>query len=339
MFGPQSDNNSEGKELTHKGHGMDYHNLLRNMLLDMEQAPPCFQPTNFWKFIIPAIVRDLQQYGFEAFRSTSTATSLWAAAGKLEDEQVHYITFLSNDNDEKAPHIRGFSENLTGRLFPPFKFGDRNYTPTSLSYLKGLAFLKKHVDTSIIKNVIEIGGGYGCLGEILLKSTPEQIFYVNVDIPPISAVATYYLQSVFGKDVILDYSQSSVMEILDIEEIRKKYRGMVICPWQLPKIKGSFELAVNYVSFQEMEPEVVKNYVTYLNSMTSHYVLMRNSRYGKQVAAQPYTYGVIKQTTREDYLNFFSPFQLVALDCKTFGYFTPPNFESEVIILERKKYR
>jgi putative sugar O-methyltransferase len=262
---------------------------------------------------------------------------LWSSPGKQEDEQAHYITFLSNDDDTKPPHLRDYSENLAGRIFPPIKFGENNYTPTSLSYLKGLAFLKKHVDASIIKNVIEIGGGYGNLGEILLKSTPEQIFYVNVDIPPISAVATYYLQTVFGKEAILDYSQSAEMEILDIEEIRKKYKGMVICPWQLPKIKGNFELSVNYVSFQEMEPEVVKNYVTYLNALTSNYVLMRNSRYGKQIASQPYTFGVIKQTTREDYLNFFSDFNLVALDCKTFGYFSPPNFESEVMLLERKK--
>ncbi len=68
-----------------------------------------------------------------------------------------------------------------------------------LNYLKGLAFLKKTVGTSSIRRVLEIGGGYGTLGEIFLKSDYDNSVYIDVDIPPAAYVATRYLQKVFGE--------------------------------------------------------------------------------------------------------------------------------------------
>lgn len=315
---------------------MYYLDLLKKMLSDMETAPTIYQPTNFWKALIPPIVKDIEQYGFENFKRTPSSNEYWVGIEIPALAVQHYVTFLYHDNDKMPPHIQQFSEDMTGQHPMPLNFFEKVYSPSSLSYLKGLVYLKKHVDTSMIKNVLEIGGGYGVLGEILLKAKPEDIFYVDIDIPPVSAIATYYLQTIFGKEAILDYNQSIEMETLDIDEIRKHYRGMVLCPWQLPKLRGQFELSVNFVSFQEMEPDVVKNYADYVNVLTSRYLLLRNSKTGKQIAHQPNEYGVIKPTVREDYLDFFSPFKLVALDCKTFGYIYPSGFESEVMVMQKK---
>lgn len=310
--------------------------ILKQMLRDMEAAPSCFQPTQFWKSVIPSIVKDIETFGFENFRNTSSAGRIWVEVGNLELVQEDYDTFLTYDRNEKPPHLQAFSEDLAGKPVEPFQFDGRFYTPTSLNYLRGLTFLKRRVDTSLIHSVMEIGGGYGALGEIFLKATPQNYFYVDVDIPPLAAVATYYLQTVFGKDAILDYSKSKEMKVIDIEQIRQDYRGMVLCPWQLPKLKGHVDLAANFISFQEMEPDVVKNYAIYVDSLTTHYVLLRNSRHGKPLMTQDNSCGVLQQTTRQHYLDYFSSFELVDLNSKIFGYDNLQGFESEVMILQRK---
>lgn len=87
----------------------------------------------------------------------------------------------------------------------------------------------------------------GTLGEIFLKSDRTS-FYVNIDIPPVAAVSSYYLNQVFGKEKVLTYDQSRDMEFIDIDQIKEKYSMAVFCPWQLPKIKGEFDLFVNFIS-------------------------------------------------------------------------------------------
>lgn len=314
---------------------MFYQALLKKMLSDMHSAPGCFQPTAFWKSIFPQIVNDLETFGFENFRCLGHARHYWNDERNEERAREDYEIFINTDNPSKAPYLQNFSESLIGNPLGAFQFDGRIYTSTSLNYLRALVFLKKSVDTSLIHRVMEIGGGYGSLGEILLKVQPQDFFYVNIDIPPLAAVSTYYLQSIFGKESILDYSQSVHMDSIDIEKIRKNYRGAVLCPWQLPKVKGNFDLAVNFISFQEMEPEIVKNYAEYIDSLTTHYVLLRNSRYGKPLSEEGQL-GVMQSTTREHYLEFFSPFQLLALNSNLFGYRTIYGFESEVMIFQRK---
>lgn len=312
-----------------------YIELIHTMLDDMQKAPPCFQPTNYWKDLVPTITKDLEIYGFENFRASESAKNIWVGIGNLEYGLKDYLTFITHDKDEKAPRIRTFNEDLIGKPLGAFQFKGSDYTSTSLQYLKGLVFLKKYVDTSPIKNVIEIGGGFGMLGSIFLKARPENYFYVDVDLPPLAGVATYYLQQIFGTEAILDYAKSRDMDVIDIEELRKNYRGAVICPWQLPRVKGNFELAVNYISFQEMEPDVVQNYISYIDSLTSHYVLLRNSRYGKETAGQVKSGGVLKLTVRQNYIDYLTRFKLMAIDSNTFGCALPNGFESEVMVFKR----
>lgn len=314
-----------------------YVNLLHTMLDDMKNAPPCFQPTNYWKELVPLITKDLETYGFENFRATESAKNIWVGVGNLEYGIKDYQAFMTYDNDEKAPHIRAFNEHLIGNPLGAFKFNGVDYTSTSLNYLKGIAFLKKYVDTTPIRNVLEIGGGFGVLGSIFLKAKPEEYFYVDVDLPPVAAAATYYLQQIFGVEAVLDYSKSREMEVIDIEQLRKTYKAAVLCPWQLPKVKGNFELAVNYISFQEMEPDVVQNYISYITALTSHYVLLRNSRYGKETADQVKSGGVLKLTVRQNYIDYLTQFKLMAIDSNTFGWVLPNGFESEAMVFKRLK--
>lgn len=111
-----------------------------------------------------------------------------------------------------------------------------------------------------------------------------RIVYVDVDIPPVAAVATFYLEKVFGVGSVLTYEISREMDIIDIEQISSNYMCAVLCPWQLPRVRGEVDLFVNFISFQEMEPDIVATYIQLVQPLTRSFVLIRNSRQGKPVA-------------------------------------------------------
>ena len=92
---------------------------------------------------------------------------------------------------------------------------------------------------------------------------------------------------------------------------------------------------VNFISFQEMEPLVVKNYINIIQKHTKKYVLTRNSKFGKNISAKPTDVGVIDQVTLDYILSEFNDFELIARDFKIFGEFSGKNI-SELAILKRK---
>jgi len=210
---------------------------------------------------------------------------------------------------------------------------NRYWSRTWLNYLRGLNFLKKIVDTHNLASVLELGGGYGGLGELLLKAD-ARIIYVDVDIPPLAAVATFYLESVFGVGSVLTYEISRKMDVIDIEQISSEYMCAVICPWQLPRVQGQADLFVNFMSFQEMEPDVVANYIQLVQRLTRSFILIRNSRHGKPVAERDGEPGVICPVTTDDMIAQFDAFDVLGRDSHTFGD-SYDGFDSEVVCMRR----
>jgi len=204
-----------------------------------------------------------------------------------------------------------------------------------LNYMRGLAYLKKHAATDDLETVLEIGGGYGTLGEILLKARPGG-FYMNVDIPPVAAVSTWYLRKVFGEEAVFDYRDAKTTDAIDLDEIRRKYRAAVLCPWQLSKVAGSFDLFANFISFQEMEPPVVENYAREVKRLTPRHVLLRNSATGKPVAVAG-EMGVFEPTSTDRIIGYFEPeYRTVARDAYGAGHVKlSGTMNSEAIVMAR----
>lgn len=66
----------------------------------------------------------------------------------------------------KLQHVR---ESEIGKPAQQHIFNGKKCSRSMLNYLRGLTYLKKLVDICEIKRVLEICGGYGTLGEILIK--------------------------------------------------------------------------------------------------------------------------------------------------------------------------
>ncbi len=343
--------------------------LLDLMMDDMATAAELYRPTRFWAGCIPSIIEDLrslgedtvrahpsglrfyvpaysdggylaQREGFEAqlerlAAANSSLSSLWRNQlnGTTEAERDYRI-FVAADQD-KPPHLQGFSQSAWGTPVEQFHFDGRAFDAAALRYLKCLVFLKKHLASHRVRNVLEIGGGYGALGEIIMSLKDRPYFYVDVDIPPVAYVATRYLQAVYGAEAVATYADTHDLDTIDIAELKRKgFRAAVLCPWQLERLAPGFELFVNTASFQEMEPEVVANYATHVQRLVSDFLILKNSRHGKHVAASSGEIGVNRPTTHADYLRLFDRFQLVAADAATFGY-VYGGFESEVLLFRK----
>lgn len=352
-----------------------YHQLLLLMLEDMSNQSQSFQPTKFWHDKVNVIIEEWKKsnWNITQFRMHWTARCffspnyaltpqkwvdetfeplfdvlknmdlhdkrfkeklVWLCNGRLEamrDYQLFQAT-----NSERSPLINELSESEIGLPPEQFVFDGKRYSRSFLNYLRLMNCYRNHVETDSLKNVIEIGGGFGTLGEILLKMKDHDYFYLNVDIPPVSMFSTYYLKELFGDENVADYSETRGLDVIDLDYWRKRKRGMVICPWQLPKVQGEFQLAVNSMSFQEMEPDVVKGYIAEITRILNGHFLCRNLRDGKQMASVSRPDGVIHPITSQDYIDFFSEYRLLHRDVHVYGEQYIDGYSSEVMLFEHR---
>lgn len=323
------------------------------MLSDLDGAPELYKPTNFWQTGLEQVVKDLRERGFADFRRHPSATFFYApryapvvrpavalsrligmagANGKVLRDRLdqvpiargHHATVRALDLPDAPPRIGDMSESTAGSPTEQLTFEGRRHSRSSLNYLRGLVMLKRAVPDLRIDTVLEIGGGYGTLGEILVPQNPG-LRYIDVDIPPVAAVATYYLQQVLGADQVLDYGATRDAEKIEIDQIAQ--RAAVLCSWQLPKLVGSVDLFANFISFQEMEPDVVANYARLVTGLGARYLLLRNSPVGKPNVREP--------MLRERYLESFPDYDLVASEAGLYGQDNEGNV-SEVMVFVRR---
>jgi len=332
---------------------VDPRTLLELMLSDLEGAPELYRPTNFWQTGLEKVVADLRERGFAEFRRHPSATFFYApryapvsrpaaalsrafgmagTPGKLISERIdqvpvaraHHATVRALDPADRAPYLDGFSESTVGAPTEQLVFDGRRFSRSSLNYLRGLVMLKRAAPDLDVSTVLEIGGGFGTLGEILVPRN-DGIRYIDVDIPPVAAVATHYLREVLGGSRVLDYAATREQEKIVIDEIAEP--ATVLCPWQLPRLTGTVDLFANFISFQEMEPEVVQNYANLVTDLGARWLLLRNSPTGKPNVREP--------MLRHRYLEFFDHYELVDSDAGLYGQDSEGTV-SEVMVLARK---
>ena len=345
--------------------------LLNLMLQDMAIQDELYRPTTFWEYGSKLIIDELQQNEIKDFRNLHITRSFfvpgYSAVEYLESpkkydvviDEFHkmvgdkrFVTRLQrlftgqtsafNDyrilqasNRNFPPYTDKVSESFIGNPIEQHTFDRRNFSRSFLNYLLGLSFLKQNVDATDIKTVMEIGGGFGTLGEILLGDERNEALYINADIPPVSFVSAYYLKEVFGEDAIADYGDLRDLETLDIPALQKQYKALNITSWQVPKLQGKIDLFVNFISFQEMEPHVVQNYCFHIDRLQPKYILLRNMQEGKRKRDENHQAGVIEPILGDDYDRFLSNYRLLASDSEIFGFITEDGFHSQLRIYER----
>lgn len=298
---------------------------LDALMRQIEGCPPEFRPTNFWGPGVDQLLDDVATMGFDRFKSWPSATfwfyPTYGDGFRYATIGVVYESVKEVNPSISLPRLRsvlGGSQEARRDLHAvqlawnhdrwPFDlddFGESNYasppqryplmqtavgwTRPYLNYLLCLTALSNHVD-SPPRSFLEIGGGFGVLGEIL-HARDAEVRYVDCDIPPLISVAAHYLQQVTSVPVAAPSELPEGEVVID---------GLGCLPsWRLPDLRGDFDVFVNSYSFQEMEPDVVANYIRLVAQGGVRYVVSLNSRAGKRRAEEGKAGGAIDPVTSE----------------------------------------
>lgn len=343
--------------------------ILDLALTKMEVQKAIYQPTAFWAAASERIAKELKDEGVAQFRRIPTITSYFVPkysgpASGLNQSQAdlltevlhenhpqsikahqawrHFISgqqaaladyrvLLSGDLTGQLPHLQNFSESEVGNPIEQFVWNGQRYSRSSLNYLLGLCFLKTHLGGDVPRTVLEIGGGFGTLGEIWAQSNIPGWKYIDIDIPPTQYVADHYLKAVLGRDQVTGFDDVPEEQDIPIEQLRP---ASVLCSWQIEQLQGEVDLFVNFISFQEMEPDVVANYLHHVDRLKARWVLLRNMREGKQIQKDGHE-GVKTPIRSDDYVQMLPNYQLVARNVHPFGYETVDGFHSELQLFKR----
>lgn len=334
----------------------------------LKEQRVCYLPGSFWKSALEEITSNFVKNGLANFRreivnlyffvptygqpgngfTLNTIESLKQTLDPLFNEKqkkyleltldgsfqalADYRTFLASNLTVEENDLKKFSESKIGNPIEHFSFDNRHYSRSSLNYLLGLTFLKKIDPNFFPKKVLEIGGGFGTLAEIIGKTFEKRFTYINADLPPMFKIAEAYVKSCFKeKESFFDDFSNPSGEI-QIEELPSY---SFLPNWRIEDLRGEIDLFVNFISFQEMEPEIVQNYVQIINKLSPKYVLLRNLREGQQKKKNG-SFGVTNPILKEDYITFFKDFDFVESNLLPFGFKTVDGFHSELMILRKK---
>lgn len=343
--------------------------VLNSMLTEMAAQHELYRPGPFWQAAIDGLCADLNTYGIDYFRAMPSVLAFFAptyghpgvnfsaaqtanmrerllglfpqaskqalAVEEFLSGSAHaladYRVFQAASPSSGQLNLSHFSESTYGDPTEQHQFDGRRYSRSSLNYLLGLSFLKQHIGDAPIRKVMEIGGGFGSLGEILLTAQSGVQQYINLDIAPTLYFANAYLGHVLGESRV-ECRWHAGTEKIDIAQLKE---ATVAAPWLLEQLEGSIDLFVNFISFQEMEPRIVTNYLRHVERFSPRWVLLRNMREGKQQRTASNPVGVDTPIKADDYELMLTNYRLMARSTMPFGYKTADGYHSELSLFER----
>jgi putative sugar O-methyltransferase len=312
--------------------------LLEKMMNDLSQAPVLYQPTNYWKVYENEFINELRIIGLNDFRRREN--SILSRFGATDLNEKRFFDFKNNDNFirffRKLPNglkilslkdsvinrvlyhipfysyfkkhsdfkyanrlgvkynagsIKNADASLAGNPSSVMHIGEKNYTPGFLYYYLRYVYCSKFISFNE--------------AEVIMKLHPELV-YIIFDIPPQLYVCQQYLKKVFPESVI---GYEVTQKFTSFPELKK---GMIyVAPsWKFPLISHlDIDLFWNAASFQEMEPDIVANYLGFV-SKVSKYIYLQQNMSGKETAIKSGERGVLEPVTLEDYKNNLQGYKL-----------------------------
>ena len=314
--------------------------LLDLMISDMHAAPELYRPTNYWELYEKQFLTQLRSKGLHDFRRNkrmsvlssfgatdvivpysrltdlflksatirkfSRLVSLVYAGVELQDVRKLCYDFASVYGAKcGAKPLAEFETSTVGNPEDLFTIKGRMYTTSLLYYYLQYAYCCQFIDFDSIENIMEIGSGSGKQVEVIKKLHPHLSFYV-LDIAPQLYVCEQYLTALFP-DSVVSYRQTRKMDSAPKQNDKKIF---VIGNWKLSELTNlRYDLLWNSASFQEMEPEVVLNYLKFANKQARH-AFLHEAMEGKEVASIKGEHGVLKPTRLEHYKKGLQDFVL-----------------------------
>ena len=298
--------------------------LLNFLIRTEQNQSDLYKPTKYWKENTLRTKKYLEKFGLNKFRSVPQISKgfsdvivenpMDAHAGKSFKEfillKIHknkfiqkfllepYLKKISKLNSQTLDYqnklfqihygkwLEKFLKNkksidtLIGEPSLKFKINNKFYPTTYFNSFLRIDKISKIIDLKKIRNIFEIGGGFGSLSHSLLHFYPNIHKLYYLDIVPNIYIGNQYLKKIFSKRVI-NYSQCSDQKKLVTD---KKKVIFTIPPWGIEKIPSEVDLFLNFSSFQEMEENVILNYLKFLRKiLKKHSVLCFGIKGSKEI--------------------------------------------------------
>lgn len=227
----------------------------------------------------------------------------------LDDNDLNLLCYeyaKSYGEHNNALPISGFEASLIGNPENIFETDGKNYTISILAYYVKYAFCCRHIDFENINSMAEIGPGLGKQTEVIKQLYPKITFY-HFDLPTQLYVSEQYLSALFP-DSVVSYRETRNMKTLPKD---KEGKIFIFAPWKIQELADlSYDFFFNFGSFQEMEPDVVLNYLKYVNQQCSKYVFLGAGIAGNVIASKKGKHGVLEHITIKHYEQGLSNFHL-----------------------------
>ncbi len=159
-----------------------------------------------------------------------------------------------------------------------FNAGGKRYTMPFLSYYLRYCFAQQYIPFDRNPVLIELGSGSGYQVELLKKLYPDMTI-LCFDMPGQIFLCENYLSAALGSDQVVTTEST-----LGWENLSAVQPGKVYClgNWQMPLLSHfSFDVFWNAASFGEMEPGVVRNYLSFVTG-TAEWIYLQQMRGGQK---------------------------------------------------------
>ena len=154
-----------------------------------------------------------------------------------------------------------------------FEIDGSFYTTMHLQYCSMFADAARYIELRPEMVFCELGSGLGRGIEVAVHLFKKATFFIY-DIPPQLYVANQYLTAVFG-DRVIGYRDAVKLQPKSDGTIAEAIKGKIIIQptWRMPDWANTkIDVFWNSASFQEMEPDIVKNYLSLVTSMSAGWI-------------------------------------------------------------------
>ncbi len=206
---------------------------------------------------------------------------------------------------KKAKPIEGINIENIGYPQDRFKIGNSHYTYNSLIKYMNYSYCNNYFNFNNEFTLVELGAGIG-KQIYIIKTLHPQVSFLNFDLPIQLYCCEQYLKKIFQNDLV------SYRETREWKEIPKLIPGKIymLGSWQFPLLKSfKFDLFWNSASFQEMEPDIVENYLSIIRN-SADYIYLNQNMSGMPTGKKG-TLRVINATTEKVYLESLSNYKLI----------------------------
>ena len=200
--------------------------------------------SDLWQQITSNLFSKIDEKFILSFRAPGGANNRLAAWNPYEKSMRHYKLLLFNVARNKSPAFFRFYCKLKNTQIGNPVIVKVNSCTIDVDYLSSteeFLFLSKHSDIKAIRNIVEIGAGFGrtCHAFLTFLETVES--YTIIDLPELLMLSKMFLKQAVPEH----YHKIRFIENIDEQSI----------------INLSTDLVINIDSFQEMHVEVIDLYM------------------------------------------------------------------------------